>query len=440
MGFIKDVSGQVSWKTTLVIGLVAAGVAVYFFCPQTIQQVSDYAKTTQISLKTNFKTVEAKLHEVTERLWAQREAVFSSLGDSKSSGEPPKAIQPVPRRILLWHDGDSIARRGKVDAGETTEFLASLRRSFDDDRRRLQALASEHLNVEMEPVFSQQFLRLPGFLDEVFGYSNTASLIYASISATGGIVQPEARKSALEKIQVEIGKRLVERYREVVLSPHAILVPAHAAAGRAHAALRRDLLANCDRYDRAFQSFLRQHVREVEILDTPAGWRLDPAWSPDKASFRSLCHTTRLADGGHYAIDNKAFADLTEPGMIVYGLVADLTRPLTVAAIDMAQSTAMTMRSLDGIGLSPSWSFWPAVAWSFTKSSLTFSWQLIDHLDPPSNRPKFDANLREALRQARAEALIKIQGELKAFVDSRLDGIESVIIARSEGDSAKASR
>jgi hypothetical protein len=438
MGLMRDVSGQVSWKTTLVIGLVAAGVAVYLCCPQTVAEVSDYAARAQKTAQTSLKTVEAKLHEMTERLWSQREAAFSRVATSKDKALPQATTTPPPRRVLLWHDGEAVARRGKVDSGEATEFLASLRRSFDDDRRRLQALAAEHLNVEMEPVFSQQFLRLPGFLDEVFGYGNTASLIYASISATGGVVEPEARKSAAEKVQAEISKRLIDRYRETVLSPHAILGPARAAAGRAHAALRRDLLANCDRYDRAFQSFLRQHVSEVEILDTPTGWRLDPAWAPEKANFRSLCHTTRLADGGRYAINDKAFAELVEPGMIVYELVAELTKPLAEAAIDMAQSTALTMRALDSVGLPPSWSYWPAAAWNFTKSSLTFSWQLIDHLDPATNRPKLDANLREALRQARAEALIKIQGELSAFVASRLDGIESVVVARSDGD--KASR
>ncbi|MEO5335750.1 MAG: hypothetical protein H7841_02480 [Magnetospirillum sp. WYHS-4] len=405
---------------------------VYLFCPELLTDARNRSGDLYrhaAAIGEDFERGVHKLREAAGRLWAEDAAPVAP-----ARPEPPVlSASPAMQAVVLWHDAEAVSRRGQVDTGDFNEFVAALRRTMDEDRARLRLIAAEHLRAELEPALALLPARIPAFAEELFTYSTSAGLLYDAIAVTDGAIEATARPAAVERTHGEIVRGLVQRYRKVVLSPEVTLGPVRNAIGRAYGALRRDLLSNCDRYDRAFRDFLKSHAAGIEVLDNASGWRPDPIWSPENATFRSLCHTLRMADGGHYVVDEKMLAELADPSMAVHELLSEISRPIADIAVEAAVSTAGAVHFLEGFGLPASWAYVPARATGLAVSNWAMAWQVLDRMDAIRNRPKLETHLREALQGARAAITEKALMALIEFVSLRLDGMESVIAARSEG-------
>lgn len=426
-------AGFVTFVAAISLGLT------YVFCPEIVANARQGADELQVhlaSLAGDLKQEARGWGSRVERLWQHEAAPAPGPAPTPEAAPAPvPAMAPIPASLtlLLWHDAEAVARRGHVDAGDYTEFSASLKRSMDEDRARLRLIAAEHLRAELEPALGLLPTRIPAFADEIFTYSTSASLLLDAVRAVDGAVEPNSRPGAVEKAHGAVVAKLVNRYRAVVLSPEVTLGPVRNAIGRAYSALRRDLLSNCDRYDRAFRGFLRSHATGVEILDNASGWRPDRDWNPEGASFRSLCHTLRLADGGHYVVDAKVLAELAEPAMVVHELLAELSRPIAEVAVDAAVSTASSQHFLEGVGLPADWAYYPARTVGLALSNWAMAWQVLDCMDAADNRGKVETHLRDALQGARVAITEKALAALIDFVSLRLDGMESVLAARGDG-------
>jgi hypothetical protein len=419
----------------LFVAAVSLGLT-YVFCPEIVANARRGADELRLRLAAAADDLGGRI----ERMWKAEPPAAPAAPSTPPPPPAPTAVAPMPasQTLLLWHDNEAVARRGHVDAGDYTEFSASLKRTMDEDRARLRLIAAEHLRAELDPALNLLPARIPTFADEVFTYATSAGLLLDAIGAVDGAVAPSARPDAVEKAHGAVAGKLVDRYRQVVLSPDVTLGPVRNAIGRAYGALRRDLLSNCDRYDRAFRGFLRSHAAGVEILDNARGWRPDRNWNPEQAGFRSLCHTLRLADGGQYVVDAKVLAELAEPAMVVHELLAELSRPIAEIAVDASVSTAGSQHFLEGFGLPSGWTYYPARTWGLAVTNWAMAWQVLDRMNASDNRGKVETHLREALQGARVAITEKALAALIEFVSLRLDGIESVLAAR--GDGGRASR
>lgn len=420
--------------------LMVSGAFTYLFCPQQVAEVVRDGEAFRRRIAAGAEVLErqaATVRDAALRLW---EDVGPSAAPSTPGPAPAPAPAPVPEpapapkalKLLQWHDAEALPHRGEVDAGDYAEFASSLRRSMDEDRARLRLIAVEHLRSELEPALGILFQRMPAFIDEVFSYGTAVSLLTEAIYAIDGAVDEAARDATVEQAHAAASRFLVGRYREVVLSPEMTLAPLRTAIGAAYGALRRDLIGNCDRYDRAFRGFIRAHARSVEILDSAGGWRPAGDWASETATVRSLCHTLRLADGGRYMLDEKVLSEISEPGMTVHELLAGITRPPAIVAVNAAITTAGAMHFLEEFGLPSSWAYPPARMAGLAASNWAMAWQVLERLDEMANRPKLQNHLREALQETRAAITGKALAALVEFVSLRLDGMETVISAYGE--------
>ncbi|MBX9634567.1 MAG: hypothetical protein K2X44_06265, partial [Magnetospirillum sp.] len=365
---------------------------------------------------------------VGEMLGRAREAV--GLGASQTAVQVPAEPPPPPlKRFMVWADAKGNLLRGEVPGLAHDEFVAALRQSQGQDRVRLARLAELRFTQEVEPLVIEASGRVLPFLEEVAtGRAAVSGITEGFSDLTSAAPNPQATVEAASHL---LGERYARLYREQVLRPDQTVPALRAAAGRVISAVRVDLIRSCDRYDQAFQSFLRANVRGVETLSVDGHWSA-VEWAADGGSFRSLCQTLRMAEAGGAWFDEALMRSAVEPSMALHELTRELARPAAEVTGHMVSSYGGVVSTLTGWGLPAGLAGGPATLWSYAAASPGLMSHLLGFAFPTELRVRFETAVKDATRAGMAEALRGMNEGLAKFVDAELASVDSAVTARVE--------
>lgn len=414
-------------RLALVVVVLASsgGGAVWHFRPDLLQQPLDSWTAMTGQWQDDGR---AWLAQARTQVGALLQQAQQAIGVEPGKPAAEKAV-PVPAvRTVVWANSTGELLRAEVPSGAHDEFVASLRRAQAEDRERLARLAEQRFRQEAEPLVAETTARVGAFVGTVVGGGHQVSAITSGFSAldSGG----EATREVLtEKAERLLASRYAEMFRQDVLRPEQGVTALRAVVGRVIGAVRLDLIHSCDRYDQAFQSFLRVNAGKVEAL-TQDGWWKGADWNRDSASFRSLCQTLRVAEANGGWFDEAVLRTIAEPTMTSYDLMRELARPTARVVGDMATSYDGVIATLTGYGIPLPVAKLSAVVWSYSGSSPAMVSHFLGMGISPQTRAAVEPALADATRSGMIEVLRTLNLTLVTFVDGELAGIASAVSAR----------
>ncbi len=349
------------------------------------------------------------------------------------------AVPTTAQRWVVWYGDDDRVHRQQVDASGYSELQRSLRQAQEEDRHRLSDLATGYLRVDLQSVFAELAARQETFLATLFAYSNNSafgtsfSLLGTALTAADKAGKLEDRAQALSIVQGTVADEVVSLFRAQLIAPETTLRALRTAADRSLALLRKDLLQDCDRYDRAFRGFVLESTTTMETLDTKAGWQVDIAWRPETATFRSLCAGLRYTDPGVYLAEAsllQAFANAEPP---VRSEALGLVRAMATSALEVDKYTEDTTATLGRWGLSRNWAHPTAAFVSYIANTRILARRVGEQLDGRHWRSRFRETLRKAIEQLQPDLTNRLQHTCDEFIATELDRVQLGLAARGEG-------
>ncbi|CAK0758246.1 conserved hypothetical protein [Gammaproteobacteria bacterium] len=344
------------------------------------------------------------------------------------------AAVPVPaKRWVVWYGEDGRVHRQRVDADAYAELQHSLHQVREEDLHRLTSLVAEYLRIDLQPVFDDLATRRDSFLVTLFDFGTSSALLGAALTAAEKAQEAAGEKTPLDLVREAAAEEVIDRFRAQLIVPEATLRAVRATAGRSLSLLRQDLLQDCDRYDRAFRSFVLESTTTMETLDASAGWQVDIAWRPETATFRSLCAGLRRTDPGIYLAEpllQEIFANAEPP---LRGEALDLVRPIAETALEITKYGEDTATSFSKWGLPRSWAHPPAVFMSYVANTRVLARRVGERLDVRRSRPRFRVVLQQTLDELQASFTDRLKRICNEFIIAELERIELGLAARGEG-------
>jgi cellobiose-specific phosphotransferase system component IIB len=334
---------------------------------------------------------------------------------------------------VVWYGDDGRIYRQRVDVNAYMELRQSLRQARAEDLQRLKDLAVDYLRVDLQPVFTDLSARREGFLISVFDFGTSSSLLGTALSAAEKAKNLQDEEEIIGQVREATAKEMVARFRAQLIAPQTMLRALRSAAGRSLILLKQDLLQNCDRYDRAFRGLVLESTNTMETLDAATGWRVDIAWRPETATFRSLCAGLRQVDPGIYVVESsllEAFSN-SEPSM--YSEALELVLPIAKTAIDLSKYTESMTDSLNTWWLPKSWTHVPATFVSYIAHTRILARRVGERLNVRRSRPRLRLTLQSALEGLQADLTERLRHTCDEFIIAELERVELGLAARGEG-------
>jgi hypothetical protein len=343
---------------------------------------------------------------------------------------------------VVWYGDDTAVYRLRVNSVAYEDLYATLRQSLAQDQMRLESIAGGHISAMLAPIFAGLPSRLEPFLDDLFSVTNSASLMSKAVGLAMDAVIDAAKiaNKTPEQITVQAGEttrirladQVVTGFRDAVLLPGFTLRALRGAGSKAFLLLRQDLLENCDRYDRAFRSFVLNTPGTVESREGELGWRPDPSWQQGNATFLSLCPELRRPSTEQMSDTPliEAFAAAEE---IVQAQALELVRPLTDTAVDVAIRSNATATSLNWYGLPSGLANFIGTGMNSLGATWTIVEKMFDKLGGTQGRERFAAGLLATLKGLETDSIQRMHSGYRTFVTTEIERIGLNLAARSEG-------
>lgn len=365
--------------------------------------------------------------------------VFEALFIWGGMGVVVSAEEAVPSATLqtshwvVWYGNDNRIYRQQVDTNAYLELRQSLRQARAEDLQRLKDLAADYLRVDLQPVFADLTERREGFLISIFDFGTSSSLLGTALSAAEEAKDLQDEEEIIGQVRETTAKEMVARFRSQLIAPQTMLRALRGAAGRSLILLKQDLLQNCDRYDRAFRGLVLASTNTMETLDPTTGWRVDIAWRPETATFRSLCAGLRQVDPGIYVVESSllnAFSN-AEPSM--YSEALELVLPIAKTAVDLNRYTESMTDSLSAWWLPKRWMQLPVTLVSYIAHTRILARRVGERLNVRRSRPRLRFTLQGALEELQANLTKRLKQTCDEFIIAELERVELGLAARGEG-------
>lgn len=345
------------------------------------------------------------------------------------SGAAPAALAPR-RQPLYWHAGDDTPRRARVDSGRHGLFAEAVGRAMAADRARMTQLLADRLRLELKPVRAAFEQRVPRYADSVFDWWTSYVLVVEGLIAVGELAGTADPATIEAQVAGRMAGWLARHYNESVLQAEGVQAQIRETVTRVFGGLRRDLLRDCDKYDQAFQDFVRHEATAVERLAADGSWQGDDGWSAPAASFRSLCHTLRLGDDGAMLLDERVLEVLAQPPAGVSKAAADLTRPLAELVIEAGRDADSSARSLAETGLPSALAASSATLWTVGRWAAPLAGKVRERLGGDGGKAAFQASLQDATGAAWGQFEARLADSFGQFLDAHLESLSVLLVPR----------
>ncbi|MBF0392271.1 MAG: hypothetical protein HQL38_06280 [Alphaproteobacteria bacterium] len=347
------------------------------------------------------------------------------------SGATPAALAPR-HHILYWHAGDDTPRRARVDAGRHELFVQAVGRAMTADRSRMTQLLSERLRLELKPLREAVERRVPRYAESVFDWWTSYVLVVEGLMAVGEMAGVADSATLESQVAGRMAGWLARHYNESVLQAEGVQVQIRETVTRVFGGLRRDLLRDCDKYDQAFQDFIRQEASAIELLAVDGSWQGDHGWSAPAATFRSQCHTLRLGDDGAMLLDERVLDVLAQPPAGLIKAAADLTRPLAELVVEAGRDADSSARSLVETGLPSSLAASSATLWTVGKWAAPLAGKVRERLGGDAGAATFQASSQAATAAAWTLFEERLVDSFGQFLDAHLESLSVLLVPRGK--------
>lgn len=396
----------------------------------------------------------------TIHLWGVPIHLPPLLIGSSSEVKPATTQKQNTHMWLVWYGDDTAVYRLRVNTIAYSDLYTALRKSIEQDQVRMESIAGSHLSAELSPVFAELLPRIEPFLENLFAVSSSTFLVAKAIEITN-----EATRSALpllenKRPQLEeharslLATEVVKRFQQQVLVPGFTMRALRGASGRAFMMVRQDLLENCDRYDRAFRSFVLKTPGTVESRDgvvSPTDevgedggnggashkrnidWHADSSWQQGNATFWSLCPELRRPNTGQLSDVplREAFAAAEDT---VRAQALELVRPLIDTAVGVALHTVYTSNLLATYGVPTVLANPLATGIGSLTHARTLLGKILEQLGGKDSSARLGNGLRITMDGLRTDSIQRLHSVYRTFIAAEMERISLNLAARSEGE------